>query len=121
MKLSATVLELVSHMESDRPFIASRKLMAIDASGREFEITIAIGEPYEASEGEWACPVLLEGLYDRFRDTRGIDSWQAMQLAYQMVGRMLSYFVEDGGRLQWFEEREPVSPEDLMPRLTMQG
>ncbi len=108
-------------MGADRSFIACRKLLAIDAKGHEFELTIAIGEPYKVSEGDWACPALMEGLHGRFRDIRGIDSWQAMQLAYQMVGRMLEYFVEDGGRLLWFEEREPVSPEELLPRLAVRG
>jgi hypothetical protein len=100
-------------MSSNRSFIVSRKLLAIDASGREFDLTIAIGEPYKVAEGEWACPVSMEGLH-RLRDIRGIDSWQAMQLAYQLVAMTLTYFVEDGGRLVWLGE--PVAPDQLFAR-----
>ena len=100
-------------MPSGRPTIASRRLLAIEANGREFEVTIAIGTPYEVAEGEWACPASMDGLH-RLRDIRGVDSWQAMQLAYQLIATMLSYFVEDGGRLVWLGE--PMATEQLFPR-----
>jgi hypothetical protein len=99
---------------SGRSAIASRKLQAIDAKGREFEVTIAIGEPYEVEVGEWACPASMDGLHGSFRDIRGSDSWQAMQLAYQMIAQVLEYFVEDGGRLLWLEA--PLAPVELFPR-----
>jgi hypothetical protein len=44
-------------MAPGRTAIASRTLLAIDEKGREFEITITVGEPQEISETEWACPV----------------------------------------------------------------
>jgi hypothetical protein len=100
-------------MPSGQPTIVSRELLAIDANEREFAVTIAIGAPYEVAEGEWACPASMEGLH-RLRDVRGIDSWQAMQLAYQLIAMMLTYFVEDGGRLVWLGE--PITPDQLFPR-----
>jgi hypothetical protein len=105
-------------MASDRSFIAERKLVAIDAQGREFEFTIAIGAPYEVSEGEWACPASMEGLH-RLRDMHGVDSWQAMQLACQLIAQMLTYFVADGGRLFWPDTREQLAPEELFPRFSV--
>jgi hypothetical protein len=98
--------------------IASRKLLAIDADGREFQLTISVGAPYEISEQEWACPVSVLGLHDRLHDMHGVDSWQAMQLAYQLIAQLLSYFVEDGGRLFWLEEKEPLALDELFPRFT---
>ena len=100
-------------MSPNRQSIASRKLSAIDANGREFEPTIAIGTPYEIAEGEWACPASMEGLH-RLRDIRGTDSWQAMQLAHQLVALTLACFVEDGGRLEWLGE--PIAPHQLFAR-----
>ncbi len=107
-------------MAPDRSFIASRKLVAIDAQGREFELTIAIGAPYEVSKGEWACPASMEGLH-RLRDIHGVDSWQALQLASQLIGQTLTYFVADGGRLFWLDTREPLAPEELFPRFSLPG
>jgi hypothetical protein len=52
---------------------------------------------------------------------RGVDSWQALQLAHQMVGQMLVYFVKDGGRLFTVEERLPVAPEELFPQLAVRS
>lgn len=105
---------------SGRSLIASRKLVAIDAQGREFELTIAIGAPYEVSEGEWACPASMDGLH-RLRDMHGVDSWQAMQLACQLIGQLLVYFVEAGGRLFWPDTREQLAPEELFPRFSLPG
>ena len=106
---------------TDRPIIASRKLSAKDANGREFEITISVGAPYEVSQQEWACPVSVLGLHDRLHDMHGVDSWQAMQLAYQLIAQLLAYFVEDGGRLFWLEEQEPLALHELFPRLADAG
>jgi hypothetical protein len=108
-------------MPPSRTGIASRTLLAVDAKGREFEITIAVGEPHEISETEWACPASMEGLHGRFPDMRGVDSWQALQLAHQMVGQILVCFVKDGGRLYTVEEREPVTPEELFAQLAARG
>jgi hypothetical protein len=104
-------------MASGQTTIASRKFLAIDKDGREFELTIAVGEPYQISENEWACPASMEGLHGRFADMHGVDSWQALQLAHQIIAQMLLTFTERGGRLFWPEEREPVTPEELFPRL----
>jgi hypothetical protein len=98
--------------------IASRKLLAIDANGRELQLTISVGAPYEVSEQEWACPVSVLGLHDRLHDMHGADSWQAMQLAYELIAQLLSYFVEDGGRLFCLEEKEPLALHELFPRFT---
>jgi len=40
-------------------FIARRRLFTVDRNGRHFDLTIAVGKPYEISLREWACPVKL--------------------------------------------------------------
>jgi hypothetical protein len=96
-------------------FIAYRTLLAADQAGREFSVVLAVGTPYEISEVEWACPVGLEGLHDRLRDQHGIDSWQALQLAQSLVFQLLTYFIEDGGKLYWPDTRNPVSLREILP------
>ena len=96
--------------------IASRTLVAIDAAGREFALTIGIGAPYQISEREWACPLSMAGLYERLHDAHGVDSWQALQLAVRLIDDLLAHFIEQGGRLYLPEGREPVSLEELFPR-----
>lgn len=77
-----------------RTAIAFRTLLALDKDDRQFEIKIAVGEPYEVSRKEWACPASMEGLHECLADTHGVDSWQAQHLAFQLVGQMLAYFVD---------------------------
>ena len=96
--------------------IARRTLLAIDSTGREFSLTLGIGLPYEVSPDEWACPLLMDGLHERLADQHGVDSWQAMQLAYQLIAQLLGYFAEDGGQLYWPESHEPLALSELIPR-----
>ncbi|HZP78767.1 MAG TPA: hypothetical protein VFB45_21700 [Pseudolabrys sp.] len=96
---------------------ASRKLLAIDKNGREFELTIGVGAPYEISKDQWICAASTQGLHERVFDLHGVDSWQALQLASQFVAQTLAYFIEGGGRLFSFEERAPIALEDFIPRL----
>ncbi len=105
-------------MTRERARWAERRLWAIDATGREFALTIAVGEPYRVDGGDWACSVATEGLFDRLPDIHGVDSWQALQLALRLVASLLTGCATDGGRLFGFEEREPVAPYELFARVT---
>ena len=49
-------------------WIATRTLLAVRPDGQELAITLRIGVPYEIAPEEWACPVAIEGLRERFHD-----------------------------------------------------
>jgi hypothetical protein len=100
-------------------YIASRTLLAVDPSGRESSLTLGIGQPYEVSREEWACPVCLNGLYERLCDPHGIDSWQSMQLANALIAELLGHFLQNGGTPLWPEGREAVALADLIPHLSL--
>ena len=97
-------------------FIAERKLRAIGADGRRFEIRLAIGTPYQITENEWACASRVEGLLSTGKDVHGEDSWQALQLAHQLAAQLLEYFVQDGGKLFWAESGQQVRLSDLFAK-----
>lgn len=97
--------------------IATRTVLAVDPGGREFKLTVGIGQPYEVTSEEWACAVCLDGLHERLRDQHGVDSWQALQLAYQLIAQLLGYFMKDGGKLYWLEGREQIELSELIPHL----
>jgi hypothetical protein len=99
--------------------IASRTLLAVEPAGREFELTIAVGRPYEVPGGGWACPVRLDRLHERLHDMHGVDSWQALQLAHQLIAQLLGYFIQDGGKLFWIEDRKPVDLQELFVKLAL--
>src|SRR5262245_7535022 len=104
-------------MPSSRPPIASMTMLATDGKGREFELTIAIGAPYEHPGGGWRCPSSMHGRWGEFADVGGADSWQALTLAYGLVAGMLIHFVNEGGRLRWPDTGTAIVPEQLFPRI----
>jgi hypothetical protein len=87
-------------VRSQPSYIATRELLAEDASRGQFTIHLCIGCPYEISADEWACPVALDGLYPRLRDQHGIDAFQSLMLAQKLARALLLAFVEDGGILR---------------------
>ena len=96
---------------SNDSIIASRTILAVEPDGREFELTIGIGQPYEHQSNHWRCRVLLSGLWEDLSD--GGDSWQALQIAFFAVKVYLERFIKKGGQIMWLEEREPMLLEDL--------
>lgn len=83
--------------------IAERTIYAIDKDGNGLDLRLMIGRPYKTDTkfGDWACPVAIEGLHDTFWDMYGTDSWQALMIAHGLMGRLLTYFIEEGGKLYW--------------------
>ena len=79
--------------------VASRNLWAQCPKRGGFEIELQLGVPYQASDVDWACPVGIAGLYDHLADQHGIDSWQALMLAQNLVRMLLEAFIADGGRV----------------------
>jgi hypothetical protein len=96
----------------DRYPIAERTIFAVDKDGREFEIPAAVGVPYESVSGSWACPVGLEGLRN-LPDMYGADSWQALIIAVKAIHNMLSFFIEEGGKLYWEKDGEQLTIDEL--------
>jgi hypothetical protein len=60
--------------------------------------------------------VALHGLHDRIGDVYGIDAWQVVQLAYELLIQLAGHFVEAGGQLYWPETKEPMELDTLLPR-----
>lgn len=100
---------------SNPSFIAKRTWFAIAPDGHEFNLVIRLGQPYEASDVSWACPVAVEGLHNKLQDIQGIDSLQAIELAMRLAANLISGFVEDGGKLFWERGGEPVSLAESLP------
>ena len=70
-----------------------------ERNGSRFEIVVEIGEPYQCSPEEWACPVALRGLHDRLRDMHGGDALQALCLAIRLAFSLLAAFKDEGGKI----------------------
>ena len=81
--------------------VVTTKLDCFSPEGDHREVVVEIGRPYQAAEGEWACPVKIRGLYDHLCDIHGQDSLQALCLAVSLVRSLLTGYVEGGGRVMF--------------------
>ena len=98
---------------TDKELIAERTVFAVGADSRRLEIRLMIGKPYPVGPDEWACPAALFGLHGTFPDMHGVDSWQALMSARQLLNDLLTYFVEDGGKLYWEDGGEEMTVDEL--------
>jgi hypothetical protein len=98
-------------------FIARRAIHAVAPDGSSREVQLGIGAPYEISSEEWACAVRLQGLHENLHDIHGVDSWQALQLASQLIAQLLGFFVADGGKLYCPDGGEEISVLELFPQV----
>ena len=106
-------------MKQKLVWVASRRILAVRANGEEAHVTLRIGTPYEISPDEWACPVAMEGLQEKLHDVHGIDAWQTVQLVQSLQAQLLGYFLEEGGSLFCHEPPEPISLDELFPRVAL--
>ena len=94
-------------------YIAEREMTAVAPEGERFTIVARIGRPCLVGEKEWTCPVALDGLYNSLADQHGVDSWQALQLAYSLCLDLLDSFVEKGWKLYLWPGEAPLSQKEL--------
>ena len=99
--------------------IANTKLKMRSPSGDTTDIHIQIGRPYEISEDEAACPIEMKDLYQKIPDLRGIDTFQALAIAFMFVRTTIREWTKKGYIFElpdgdvipekmwfWFEEIE---------------
>jgi len=71
-------------------------------------VDLYVWQPFEEDECRWACPYLIEGLYnDKLRNSYGVDSCQALMMSLQMASVQL-YASEpyQEGHLTWLGSRD---------------
>ena len=102
---------------SDEKLVAQTTLYAIDKDGREFDIYVMVGLPYETEFGAWACPVAIVGLHGRLHDIYGNDSFQSLILAIKLIHNLLIAFVNDGGKLHLEKGGETISVDELFGKV----
>ncbi len=95
--------------------VAEREIFVIFPKGEKKKLNISLGKPYQTGANDWACPVLLEGMYKNLQDVHGIDSWQALTLAMSLIQQLLRGFLADGGKVYWEEGGEEISLKDIFP------
>lgn len=63
-------------------------------------ILIAIGTPYRTEDGDWVCPVAIDGLAARLADIRGTNALQALCLGISVIRMRLEDVLHKGGLLR---------------------
>jgi hypothetical protein len=83
--------------------IAVRKLFFEDVPGKK-EVLVIFGKPLKYKEtSDYYCPVQIKGIgSEKVEYAVGIDSVQAIQLAFRWAGAILSHLNQNiGGKLRW--------------------
>ena len=103
--------------------IAARtELLGIEADGKRLPITVEINCPELGEDGLWFCQTSLHGLYPRLSPMRSDDSLHALCMGLFLIRNLLLGFIEEGGRLMFFESPDQEFPvEAYFPPLVQGG
>jgi hypothetical protein len=88
--------------------IAQRVLICVKPTGERVTVTLRIGRPYRASDVDWACQVEADGLHANLSDMHGVDSFQALILAQQLLFQLTMGVIKDGGSFRNVEDESIV-------------
>jgi hypothetical protein len=91
-------------MDKEPEYFAERTFAGRTSNGNQLTIRLRIGKPHAAAEGDWTCPVSIEGLRNHAADIHGIDSLQSLVLALGFARSVLADFLDKGGALFWPDE-----------------
>jgi hypothetical protein len=93
--------------------IAERRLIAVNKTdGTRINVCIRVGKPYSLVGQDAECPVEITGLFESVAPARGIDTFQALELALEIshVLKVKSdeydFYYADGG-YHYFDESVP--------------
>lgn len=96
--------------------IAKMEFFSISSNGEDKPLVVRIGAPDKRNEDEWQCPWEINGLYEENHSTVSNESWHCLLLAIQTIEQLLSYYVEDGGKLYWEKGGNELQISELIPR-----
>lgn len=91
--------------------MAERELFSVDRQGVPQLLKVVIVAPWQEDSGQWACCASITGSEgdDLVREVRGLDSWQALKLAFRFVIESLDDFTKSGGMLYCSKTAVPIS------------
>ena len=90
-------------LESLDDIIAEREFWSTDAAGTRTRVRVSLGKPKPFPDSaDFYCPYRITGVGDeKIRYAGGVDSLQAIQLAFQIIRADLSCTVGEAFKLTW--------------------
>jgi hypothetical protein len=94
-------------------WIAERALFAENQEKGRLSVIVRIGRPsLDPDMQRWGCPTWLDGLEPKPVTIRGLDSWQALELAMAFAMKtMVSY--EDRGTVFYWQTGQRMEARHL--------
>lgn len=104
--------EMVDQKSMVKYVIAERHVVAKMKTGEVRLIKLQVGLP-EPLEGRWQSEIAVDGLYPNVVKVPGVDSFQCLNLAFNVVRTALEKFLENGGQLYWRDGSGPLGLADI--------
>ena len=98
---------------SNEQTIAERVLECQAANGEKTSIKIQIFKPIQLTTNKWTCGVAVIGLYEERPVIEGVDSFQALNLAFSVIKQGLEQFLKSGGKLYWEDGSGELTINDI--------
>lgn len=89
--------------------IAKTEMDMISSEGVRKPIFVKIGQPYSISPNEAACPIAIAGLYPSISDIHGVDTFQALALAFEFVRTTIQAWEKEGYTFEFNQGEAPPS------------
>jgi hypothetical protein len=95
--------------------IATTKCDGVSGKGERVAFELSLESPHQIDDVSWGCAVTAQGLIGKPHTAVGADSWQSLTLAIGLIEQLLTYFVEDGGKLFFKDSASPMEIQDVVP------
>lgn len=97
-------------MQNPPDVVAVTELIFDKPDGGRLSGQMYIGRPVKIEGHPWRCPVGVTGLFGELPDIAGADPLHSMWLAMQLLKRLLTDFVQNGGKVSFMGSELEFDP-----------
>ncbi len=99
--------------------IAEQKLWSVSSSTVSKTLVLKLGAPEKIDTDQWQCFWEIHGLHENVKPVISNENWHSLMLAIKTIEQLLTFFVEDGGKLFFQSGSEEISVSEIIPRIKL--
>jgi len=99
-------MEKLPDINKSMTMVIAQRALELELNGKIQKLLLKIGQPIQdvqtASGLDWRCPIMISGLSDEVYNACGLDSIQALGLAFSKAFNLLAEFEEQyQAKIRW--------------------